>query len=409
MQHDPYGLDGPDFRENPFPAYAQLRARAPVYFHASWNAWLLTRYQDVLAGFRDPRLSCKRAERVTPHAMPETMRRMQALMGPMIRYVSSWMLMNDPPDHTRLRSLVNKAFTSRMVESLRPRIQSLTDQLLDRVEDSGRMDVMRDLANVLPVLVIGEMLGLPPEDGERLKAWSDMLAALASGRVALAQVEQAAADFRELERYLEDVLARRRKDPGNDLISTLLAAEEEGRILNEQEILSTCLLLLFAGHETTTSLIGNGLHALLHQPEQLWLLRDSVELPASAIDELLRYDSPVQRMSRLALEDMEVGGQRIAMGERIFLMMGSANRDPEQFSEPDRLDVRRENNRHLAFGMGIHYCAGAPLARLEGQIVIGTVLRRFPHLRVAPERPMWSDNTTFRGMRSFPVLLRPEA
>ncbi len=404
---DPYGLLSPERRQNPYPFYARLLREAPVHFCEPWGAWLVTRHADVNAGFRDMRLSSVRTGMFSQGMPEEVLRKLE----PMARNMASWLLFHDAPSHTRLRSLLNKAFTPRMVEALRPRIQALVEELLDAVKGKERMEVISELANPLPVIVIGEMLGLPREDRYRLKQWSDKLAALiGTGRPTLAEVEGALGAILEFEDYFRPLLAQRRAQPGSDLLSALVQAEEQGNLLTEQEVLSTCTLVLFAGHETTTNLIGNGLLALLRHPDQWELLRGAPELLPDAVEELLRYDSPVQFTNRVAAVDLEFAGHTFRKGDRVMLMMAAANRDPAQFSEPDRLDVRREELRHQSFGMGPHYCVGAALARVEAQEAFGALQRRFPHMQVAPGVvPEWADNVGFRGLQSLPVVLKPEA
>jgi hypothetical protein len=400
---DPYGLLSPERRQNPYPFYARLLREAPVHFCEPWGAWLVTRHADVNAGFRDMRLSSVRTGMFSQGMPEEVLRKLE----PMARNMASWLLFHDAPSHTRLRSLLNKAFTPRMVEALRPRIQALVEELVDARKDPERMEVIAELANPLPVIVIGEMLGLPREDRYRLKQWSDKLAALiGTGRPTLAEVEGALGAILEFEDYFRPLLAQRRAQPGSDLLSALVQAEEKGNLLTEQEVLSTCTLVLFAGHETTTNLIGNGLLALLRHPDQWELLRGAPELLPDAVEELLRYDSPVQFTNRVAAVDLEFGGHTFRKGDRVMLMMAAANRDPAQFSEPDRLDVRREELRHQSFGMGPHYCVGAALARVEAQEAFGALLRRFPRMQVAPGVvPQWVDNVGFRGLQSLPVVL----
>jgi hypothetical protein len=404
---DPYGLLSPERRQNPYPFYARLLREAPVHFCEPWGAWLVTRHADVNAGFRDMRLSSVRTGMFSQGMPEEVLRKLE----PMARNMASWLLFHDAPSHTRLRSLINKAFTPRMVEALRPRIQALVEELVDARKDPERMEVIAELANPLPVIVIGEMLGLPREDRYRLKQWSDKLAALiGTGRPTLAEVEGALGAILEFEDYFRPLLAQRRAQPGSDLLSALVQAEEKGNLLTEQEVLSTCTLVLFAGHETTTNLIGNGLLALLRHPDQWELLRGAPELLPDAVEELLRYDSPVQFTNRVAAVDLEFAGHTFRKGDRVMLMMAAANRDPAQFSEPDRLDVRREELRHQSFGMGPHYCVGAALARVEAQEAFGALLRRFPRMQVAPGVvPQWADNVGFRGLQSLPVVLKPEA
>ncbi|MFL5351455.1 cytochrome P450 [Archangium sp.] len=399
---DPFGLLKPESLQNPYPVYARLRAEAPVYFSEALRAWLLTRYEDVLAAFRDPRLSSRLTSgygKLLPPAVLEQ-------LTPVLRNLASWALFTDRPEHTRLRGLLNKAFTPKVTENLRPRIQALVDELLDAVAPAGRMDVIADLASPLPVIVIGELLGLPREDRHLLKAWSDMLVGfLGATRVTPELFAEAVRGIVSMEDYLRQVIAERRKRPGEDLISRLSAAEEQGSLLSEQELLSTCTLVLFGGHETTTNLIGNAVNALLEHPDQLEVLRREPGAGVSAIEEVLRFDSPVQRQMRLTSEDLELGGQRIPKGQTVVLMIGSANRDPAQFPEPDRLDVRRQDNRHLTFGMGAHFCLGAPLGRLEAQLALGTLLRRFPGLKRSGGTPHRVENLSLRGFASLPVQL----
>jgi hypothetical protein len=399
---DPYGLLKPEALQDPYPVYARLRAEAPVYFSQALQSWLLTRYQDVLAAFRDPRLSSRLTSSYGQQLPPAILER----LAPVLRNLSSWVIFTDKPVHTRLRGLINKAFTPRMTENLRPRIQALVDELLDAVAPAARMDIIADLANPLPVIVIGEMMGLPREDRHLLKSWSDMLVGfLGAVHQSPEMFEEAVRGITSMEDYLRQVIAERRKRPGEDLISQLLAAEEQGAILDEQELLSTCSLVLFGGHETTTNLIGNAVHALLEHPDQLETLRREPGAVASAIEEVLRFDSPVQRQIRLTAEDVEVGGQRIPQGQAVVLMIGSANRDPAQFPEPDRMNVLRKENRHLTFGMGAHFCVGASLGRLEAQLALDAVLRRFPGLKRAEGPPRRVENLSLRGLASLPVLL----
>jgi hypothetical protein len=399
---DPYGLLTSEALQDPYPVYARLRAEAPVYFSPALQCWLLTRYQDVLGAFRDPRLSSRLTSSYGRLLPPELLAR----LAPLLRNLASWVIFTDKPEHTRLRGLINKAFTPRMTEHLRPRIQALVDELLDAVEPTGRMDVIADLANPLPVIVIGEMMGLPREDRQRLKSWSDMLVGFLGSPLQTPEMfEEAVRGITSMEDYLRQVIAERRKRPGEDLISQLLAAEEQGGILEEQEILSTCSLVLFGGHETTTNLIGNAVNALLEHPDQLEALQREPGAVGSAVEEVLRFDSPVQRQIRLAAEDLEVGGQRISKGQTMVLMIGSANRDAAQFSEPDRLDILRKENRHLTFGMGAHFCVGASLGRLEAQLALGTLMRRFPGLKRAEGTPDRMVNLSLRGFTSLPVQL----
>ncbi|KYF93514.1 cytochrome [Sorangium cellulosum] len=399
---DPFRLQSPETFANPYPVYAKLREQAPVYFSAAYNGWLITRYDQVAAGFRDPRLSAKRSGAFVTKLPEEVRQRLE----PLRRNLASWALLLDPPEHTRIRSLINKAFVPRLVEGLRSRVEALVNELLDAVAPTGRIDVLRDLGDVLPLLVIGEVLGVPTQDRHRLKGWSNALGGfLGSGRPTLEIAGGALSAVAEMEDYFRGVIAARRQNPGSDLLSQLLVAEEQGMILGEQELLSTCCMLLFGGHETTKNLIGNGLLALLLHPAERDALREAPALIGPAVEELLRYDSPVQWMSRVALDDIELDGVRIAKGDRAFLVLGAANRDPSQFPDPDRLDFRRTDIRHISFGLGVHYCAGAALARVEAQAAISTFLRRFPDAALSSAPLTYRQSPGIRSLTAMPVEL----
>ena len=385
----------PEFIANPYPFYHRLRVEDPIHRSTLLpDTWILTRYADAIMVLRDARFGRHDAENFFRERFGE---------GPLINVFSKWMLFRDPPDHTRLRTLVNKAFTPRAIEGLRPRIQDLVNYLLDAVQSRGRMDVMTDLAYPLPVLVICELLGVPAKDRDLFKEWSgdvartlDPIQTPESAQRGHAVVESMATYFRELIRTL-------RQNPQGDILSAMIAAEEQGDRLSEDELLANCILLFSAGHETTVNLIGNGLLALLRHPEQKQLLQEDPNLIQSAVEEFLRYDGPVQLTGRGAKEDVEIGGKRILQGERVMTVLAAANRDPAQFPDPDRLDIRRENNYHLAFGQGIHFCLGASLARAEGQIAIGTLLQRLPRVTLLDETPQWRPAFTLRGLETLPV------
>lgn len=401
---DPHGLLTRQFQVDPYPTYARLREESPAYFSEGWGGWLLTRYQDVQSGFKDnTRLSSNRAGAfgaMLPAALKER-------LAPVVRSLSSWALLIDPPDHTRIRSLVNKAFTPRLVEFLRPKIQELVDGMLDKGQANGRMDIVLDLANLLPVSVIGDMLGIPREDSQKLTVWSNAFATFfGTAKYTPDVLEQMRNGIVEMEDYFRGLIAQRRKSTtvGNDLLSTMIAAEEQGQFLAEQEVLAMCSLVLFAGHETTTHLLSNGMYLLLKNPEQRALMQGSEEQLTTAVEEILRYESPIQRLSRVITEDFELHGQTLRKGQKAFLMIGAGNRDERQFPGADRLDLGRKDNRHIAFGFGIHYCLGAALGRLEGQIALSTVLRRFPHMKLLQE-PERLENVAFRGFKSMPVSL----
>jgi cytochrome P450 len=393
----------PEVIADPYPVFRRLQAADPVHWSEILGGWVLTRYDDVRAGLHDSRLS---SDRITPFL--EHSERGRPEVQELGQLVGRWAVFTDPPTHTRLRQLMNTAFTPRAVERLRPRILEVVDDLLGRIEGHGHMDAIRDFAYPLPVIVIAEMLGVPVDDRDRLKAWSDELALFVGSSLgAPDKYERARRGVAEMTDYFRGLVAARRRQPRDDLISGLAAAEERGAVLSEDELVATCVLLLFAGHETTTNLIGNGLLALLRHPDQLQALRDDPGLAPSAVEELLRYDGPTQVQTRVAQEDLELSGRSIRRGDRVFLMLNAANRDPARFPEPDRLDLRRPDNHHLAFGYGIHFCIGAPLARLEGQLALTTLVRRLTDLALLTATPEWLDSLVFRGVRSLPVGFGP--
>jgi cytochrome P450 len=387
----------PQFVADPYPTYHRLRAEDPVH-HSPLDFWVLTRYEDVVAALRDPRFG--------KSAIPAAV---AARFGvPLPRGLGLSMLDRDPPDHTRLRSLVSKAFTPRVVEALRPHIQQIVDGLLERVEGASTMDLIEDFAYPLPVTVICEMLGVPVEDHERFKGWSLDVARGLDAILLPPESDVAPRStnaHHSLTDYFRGLIAERRASPRDDLLSALIAAEEAGDKLSEEELMATCTLLLVAGHETTVNLIGNGTLALLRHPGELRRLRENPGLIGSAVEELLRYDGPVQRTARIPSEAVTIGGRTIEAGEMVMPFIGAADRDPAQFPDPDRLDITRADNRHIAFGWGIHFCLGAPLARLEGQIAINTLVQRRPTLALATDRPEYRQSLTLRGLKTLPVAL----
>ena len=392
-----YFFMDPALLADPYPMYDRLREADSVQFDETLQVWILTGHAAVTAALRDSRM---RADRMSAgREIPSDF----AYLKPVFDFIAHQMLFKDPPDHTRLRTLASKAFTPRRIELMRAQIQAIVDELIDAALPAGRMDVIADLAVPLPTTVIIRMLGVPESDRERFKRWSDDFAAflgtrwLSSGDAALRSLD-------EVRAYLRDLIAARRGNLGTDLVSAMIAAEEQGDVLSDEELHANILLLLAAGHETTTNLIGNGLHALLRHPDQLQRLREQPELAPSAVEELLRFDSPVQNTGRLAGEDLEIGGKRIAKGQFVVCQLAAANHDPAQFAEPGQLDIARRDNRHLAFGFGSHFCFGAPLARLEGQVAFETLLRRLPELRLADDAAVaYTPNITFRGLQSLPV------
>ena len=383
--------------QDPYREYAALRERSPVHRSRLLNAWVFSRYADVDTILRDHRrFSNDPAKR-------SLTRRQQAMVPAPDDYT---MLLLDPPDHTRLRALVNKAFTRRAVNALEPQIRGLMSSLLDEVDPAG-FDLMEAVANPLPVIVISEMLGVPPEDRARFRIWSSQRARLLEPTISPRERAIGAEAGEALNGYFRPIIQARRAKPESDIVSALAQAEEEGDVLTAQEVLNMLRLLLIAGNETTTNLIGNGMLALLRNPGELERLRADPSLIPAAVEELLRFDSPVQTDFRGALEDCEVNGAPVRRGENIVLLIGAANRDPAAFEAPDRLDVGRSEGSHISFGRGIHHCIGAPLARLEGRIVLEVLLERFASIRLLDERPAYRGGVVLRGLESLPVAAVP--
>src|SRR5215469_4970086 len=390
----------PEFRANPYPYYAPLLAGPPPVIELTQKIALIARYQDVSAVLRDTAgFSADRFK--TTMGQTAQVRDIGPFKG------APTILTSDPPVHTRLRRLVSRDFTVRRIRDMEGRIREITNDLLDAVQRKGELEVMADLANPLPVMVIAEMLGVPPERYEIFKHESDIIVSsdnTTPGTPLPAAFHEAVDSLRG---YFADEIGKRRHTPGADLISALVAAHDEAESLDAQELLAFVVLLLLAGNETTTNLIGNGMLALGHNQQQIELLHRSPELMPRAIEESLRYDGPVQATFRVALEKGNVGGTEIEPGTGCFIMLAAANRDPAQFPRPDQFDIQRESNDHVAFGAGIHYCIGAPLARLEGGIAMGELLRRFPRLRLKEPEAKRSYKGSFflRGLVSLPMAL----
>jgi cytochrome P450 len=396
-------VGSPEFREDPYGYFDELRRLAPV-LRTEFGVYLLSRHADASTVVRDPKLSNDERNSDLFRAFQEANPEPRERRVDMDRVV---MLFLDPPDHTRLRGLVSKGFTPRMVERLRARIQEVVDARLDAVvaRGDGRMDVVADLAYPLPVQIICELLGVPVEDQSTFHSWSAELAGAIDPDPLISpeqreRIDAAGDAFLD---YFVELIAARRAAPADDLLSALIAAEEGGDRLSQEELLGTGLFLFIAGHETTVNLIGNGTLALLRNRDQLDRLRDDPSLDRSAVEELLRYDSPVQITQRITTSDYDVGGTTLPAGQNLVPLLGAANRDPDVFPEPDRLDLGRENaNRHVAFGGGHHFCLGAALARLEGAIAIGSLVRRFPQLELAGD-PVRRTTFTLRGLEQLPV------
>jgi cytochrome P450 len=382
---------------NPYPLYHRLRSEDPVHWDAFLHKWVVTRYADVLTVLHHFSANCV--------LTPEQLQAMHlSLLAPLSEVLVRQMLFMDPPAHGRIRSLASRAFTPRRVESLRAQIQTIIDRLLDAVQDNGHMDVIADLAYPLPAMVNAAMLGLPPADWKQLTTWSAVFAEV------LGNFQYSPNRAKHVLRHLEDMsayfLAAARecqKAPREGLISALVEAEVDGDRLTEEEVVANAILTMVGGQETTTNLIGNGVLTLLRHPDQLEMLRADLSMMPTAVEELLRYESPSQQTTRLAPEDTQLGGKLIRKGQTVMVVMGAANRDPERFPDPDRLDICRQDNRHLAFGWASHFCFGAPLGRLEGQLALSALLKRMPHLRLEPVPLAWRENLGLRGLIALPV------
>jgi hypothetical protein len=389
----------PEVAADPYPLYHRLLESAPVRRDDGMGCWVLSRHAGVMAALMNDRLSAARNGGV--EAVPE---RFRQVLGPTVHAIARQMLFLDPPDHTRLRGLVNKAFSPRVLEVIRPRIAAIIDELLEPVAERGRMDVIADFALPLPAIVIAELLGVPVEDRGRFLAWSDAFGALlddvGTGGPGIEVLLQGIAEFLD---YFRGLIERRRDARRDDLLQGLIEARERGDALSEEELLGNCVLILAAGHLTTTHLIGNGLLALLRHPDQLHRFRSDPSLGPSMVGELLRYDPPVQITGRVVAADAEIGGEVLRAGERVALCLAAANRDPERFPGPDRLDIERADRRHLAFGHGIHFCLGAPLARIEAEMAFTTLVRRFPAMRLESETVERDPGVVFRGVRRLSI------
>ena len=384
--------------QDPYPVYAAMRRRGPVHHSLLAKAWLFTRHADIDAILRDHRRfsSDPRRGTLTP--------RQRRLLPPAGEFT---LLFLDPPDHTRLRALVNTAFARRPVAALEPRIRALCADLLDRIEDPSGFDLMAALARPLPIVTVAGMLGVPPEDRDRFALWSARRARLLEPTIGRRERRMGDAASAAFDAYFRPIIAERRKAPRDDIVSALARAEDGGERLSEREMLNLLRLLVIAGIETATNLIGNGLLALLRHPGELERLRADPALIPGAVEELLRYDSPAQATFRRVLADCEVNGVPLHQRDNLVLLLGSANRDPDAFDDPDRLDVARRGTSHLSFGRGIHHCLGAPLARLQGRIAFEMLLERFPRIALGAGRPRFRTGIVFRGLHALPLRCAP--
>ena len=396
-----YRLLDPEVLANPYPLYRRLRTEDPVHWDPFLHAWVVTRYADVVTVLH--RFSANR----TP--TPEQLAALGLeTLTPVARVMVRQMLFLDAPSHTRIRGLASQAFTPRRVERLREHIQDIMDGLLDAVLPRGRMDVIEDLAAPLPAIVTAEMLGVPTRDHQLLKKWSaDFAEMLGNFQHNPDRAAGVLRSTEEMVAYFRDAVREQRERPRDGLVSALLAAEIDGDRFTEDEVIANVIVTMVGGQETTTNLIGNGIVTLLRNPQELVRLREDPALLAPAVEELLRYESPSQHTARLAPDDVTLGGKLIRKRQAVIAVMAAGNRDPERFPDPDRLDLGRPDNRHLAFGWAAHFCFGAPLARIEGQIAFSTMLRRLPGLRLEPGPLVWRENLGLRGLTALPVAFDP--
>ena len=394
-----------DVLQDPYPTYARLHEEGPLHYvdvGGKWAVWAVFSHAECSAIAKDPRLSAKRAKQMLL-SLPLSK---QAEFSQLAHYLSLWLIFMDPPEHTRLRKLLNKGFSAAAVEGLRPQAEAIVQRMLDRLHGTSEFDLMSEFANPMPVRIISELLGVPEALHGTFVKTSRAIAVFRGNPNRTVEEARAAEDaLIELTEFFRKTVAERRKNKGTDLISLLIDIEEGGDVLTEEELYAQCVSLLFAGHETTRNLIGNGMYALLRNPDQLAELREKPEMIRSAVEELLRFESPVQFTARVLKEDIEVCGQKIPKGWTILCMLGAANRDPKQFEQPDRLDLGRLNNQHLAFSAGIHFCIGAQLARLEGQVAIQKLVQTFPNMKLATARPQWASTFGFRGLTTLPVTI----
>lgn len=398
-----------EFQENPYPYYQRLREEDPV--HRSWSfqpEWILTRYDDVRRVLLDREVFAVEKLDQKLRAKNRLLAAEGKDLNSLVNVTSGWLLFIDPPNHTRLRSLVIRAFTPRVVEDIAPQIQDIVTGLIDAFAGHQEVDVVRGLASPLPVIVIATMLGLPIEDQERLKHWAETMFRVVDQLHTLDGYVEMETSAREFGSYLRELIEKRENHPPRkDLLGALLSARDKDDRLSHDEIISFTMLLFSAGEETTLNLIGNGLHALLHHPQAYRQWQQEPKLTNSAVEEFLRFDSPVQLISRVAVSDLQLNGKMIKAGDRVVACLGAANRDPKQFSRPDHLDLARADNRHLAFGGGLHHCVGAPLARLEGQIALRSLLDRFPDMTLVPNSVIRRPNRALRGLSQLIVRLVP--
>jgi pimeloyl-[acyl-carrier protein] synthase len=397
-------LVSPEFLQDPYPLLHQMREQEPVYWSDSIGGWILTRYDDIMATFKDTESFSNegRLGKAVEYLPPEKRAKYKPFED---HYATKGLLHSDPPDHTRMRNVIVKDFTPNVVEQMRPNIQNVVNHLIEEAEKNGGMDVIPEFASALPVGVIAEILGVPRSDRHLFKRWTDMILGFQGvNKPSEADLTRAQDGLQEIRPYLTNMIEERRKQPRKDLMSKFVTAmTDEGRI-SESELINTCVTLFTAGHETTLSLISSTIYTLLSHPDQLTLLRKNPDLLKSTIEESLRFESPVSRQTRLMKQDAALNGKALKKGQVVFQMLNAANRDPAYFKDPDTFNIRRENNRHIAFGFGPHFCIGATLARTEAFIAVGTLVQRFPSLRLVDAKPDWdSEKRNSRVLNKLPV------
>src|SRR5579863_8735004 len=391
--------------QDPYPTYARLHDEGPIHFvdvGGKWAVWAVFGHPECSAIAKDPRLSAKRAQQMLTLLPIGT----QSEFKELARMLGLWLIFMDAPEHTRLRKLLNKGFSPAAIDGLRTGVEAIVDKMLDELPPGSEVELLSAFANIVPLRIISHMLGVPQDMAKTFAEWSRAIAVFRGSPDRTVEQARAAQDaLIAMTDFFRKTVAERRRNKGSDLISLLIDIEEEGEVLTEEELYAQCIALLFAGHETTRNLIGNGMYTLLRHPQETAELREKPEMIRTAVEELLRYESPVQFTARVLKDDIEVCGQRIRKGWTVLCMLGAANRDPKQFKEPDQLDLKRLNNQHLAFSAGLHFCIGAQLARLEGQVALLNLVQRFPQMKLAGPPPEWAPTFGFRGLKSLAVTL----
>ncbi len=399
QSYDPADLQT---RMDPFPLYARLQEQDPVHWSEALKGWVITRYDDVRQVMMSPSMSSDRLQPFYENLNDEK----KDILSGVMRYLNLWLVFRAPPEHTRVRKLLNSVFTPALIASMQDSIAQTVEHILDGIPSDRPTDFMKDVAVLLPAYVILDMLSVPRADFPEVKRWSDDIRLfIGSARDEKNKYARARDGADKMSDYFRGVIRERRKNPGDDVVSKMIAAGVDGKGLSEDELVATCMLVLFGGHETTTSLLGNAVKALLDNPQQLERLRADPLLIDSAVEEFLRYDGPTNSLVRIVAVEHEIGTRTLKKGDRVFVMINAANRDPRRFDRPDELDLARTPNRHLTFGQGLHFCLGAPLARLEAKACIPLLLQRFPRMRYGPGQVEWMDAMVMRGLKNLPLEL----